>query len=157
MNKISIIIPFYNTKIEYVKQCLDSVKIQTYQNYECIIVNDCSNEQSSINFIKEYESLNKGFVFISNEKNSGCGMSRETGLKQASGNIIMFLDSDDYLEPNAFSVVNEIFTKYPNLDIFSFNFYKDNNVVEQLYDGFNTNEIIDPNINFNVIKDKQMV
>jgi teichuronic acid biosynthesis glycosyltransferase TuaG len=94
-NFISIITPCYNTKIEYLEKCLNSIKNQTYKNFECIIVNDCSTDVKTIDFIKEYIKTNKNFYLINNEKNLGCGMTRENGLKHAKGNIIMFSDSDD--------------------------------------------------------------
>jgi glycosyltransferase involved in cell wall biosynthesis len=51
-------------------------------------------------------------------------MSRDYGLKHAKGDIVMFLDADDYLDNKAFKIINDKFNEYPNLDILSFNFYR---------------------------------
>jgi len=96
--KISIIIPIYNSE-KYLSKCLDSVINQTYNNLEIILVNDGSID-NSINVMKEYARKNKRIIII-DKKNTGVSSTRNEGIKKATGDYIMFLDSDDWLEIDA--------------------------------------------------------
>ena len=89
--KFSIIIPTYNSKDE-IKRALQSIKEQTYTNYEIIVIDDCSTDGT-------YEMLqkNKDIKLIKNKINSKAGASRNRGIEQAAGEYIIFLDADDYL------------------------------------------------------------
>ncbi len=93
---ISIIIPVYNTQ-DYVLNALESVRKQTYSNYEAIIINDGSTDDSP-NRIKKYIEDKPKFHYYS-QKNGGVSNARNKGLKEAHGEYICFLDSDDILSP----------------------------------------------------------
>ena len=88
---VSIIMPSYNTE-KFIKQTIDSVIAQTYTNWELIIVDDCSTD-NSIQVINNINDL-RIKLFI-NEKNSGAAISRNKALQEAKGKWIAFLDSDD--------------------------------------------------------------
>lgn len=93
---ISIIVPVYNVE-NYLKECLNSLLNQDFDGeYEIVCVNDGSTDNSLI-ILKEYEKLNDKIVLIDQE-NKGLSGARNSGLKNAKGNYIMFLDSDDYLK-----------------------------------------------------------
>lgn len=92
--KVSVIIPFYN-RLDLLKRAVESVKNQTYKNWELILVDDCGSEK--INFPTDE------FKVIRNEKNSGPGFSRQAGLELAKGEYVAFLDSDDYFAPEFIS------------------------------------------------------
>ena len=94
--KVSIIIPVYNTQ-KYIKKCLDSVINQTYRNIEIICINDGSTDDS-INILKEYKE-NEPRIILIDKKNEGVSTARNVGLDIATGSYIMFVDSDDYVEP----------------------------------------------------------
>ena len=94
---VSMIIPVYNVR-DYLRKCLDSVAAQTYQALEVIIVNDGSPDDS-LEIILEYTAKNPHFHCFTIE-NRGQGGARNYGLEQASGEYIMYLDSDDYIAPN---------------------------------------------------------
>ena len=97
--KISIIIPVYNTQ-NYVLACLESIVAQTFRDYEVIIVNDGStdNSESLISqFITERDL--KNFILITQE-NKGLCAARNTGLSHARGEWIAFVDSDDWMGPD---------------------------------------------------------
>ena len=95
-NIISIIIPTFNQG-NYIKRCLDSIKSQTYKNYEIIIIDKYSTDNTKI-IIDEYKFLPIRFFQI---ENSGIiANSRNFGIKKANGEIIAFLDSDDYWVPS---------------------------------------------------------
>lgn len=98
----SIIIPVYNVE-PYLNKCLDSVLNQTYQKYEVIIVCDKSNDKSEEivdKYIKEHKKFKKIYA-----ENTGLARARNIGIKQITGDYILFLDSDDYLELNCLEVI----------------------------------------------------
>lgn len=95
-NKISIIVPVYNVD-KYLKQCLESIKNQSYTNFEVIMVNDGSTDDSG-KICEEY-TKDPRFILI-NQKNQGLSEARNTGLKNISGEYILFIDSDDWIEGN---------------------------------------------------------
>ncbi len=90
MVKFSIIIPVYNVE-NYIDRCLKSVSEQTYKDYEVIIINDGSTDKS-IDIAKKYP-----YKIIS-QKNQGLSAARNRGIKEAKGEYLLFLDSDDYWE-----------------------------------------------------------
>lgn len=98
MNKfeITIIIPIYNTPIECLKRCIDSVINQTCRNIQIILVNDGSDDIKVINLINEYNNLDN--ILLLNKDNGGVSSARNYGLKYATGLYIAFLDSDDYVD-----------------------------------------------------------
>ena len=88
----SIVVPIYNTQ-EYIKECLDSVLQQTFSNYECILIDDGSTD-NSYTICNEYASLNSKIKLIQ-QNNMGVSIARNTGIIAAKGDFIVFLDSDD--------------------------------------------------------------
>lgn len=92
--KFSIIIPVYNSE-KYIDRCLKSVLTQTYDNYEIIIINDGSTDNSE-KILKKYET-NKSIKIIT-QTNHGVSYSRNIGIKESTGDYILFLDSDDFYE-----------------------------------------------------------
>lgn len=92
MKKISIIIPVYNTE-KYIERCLNSVINQKYENKEIIVINDGSTDRSE-------EKINKYINKITyiKKENSGLSDTRNVGIEKATGEYIMFIDSDDYIE-----------------------------------------------------------
>ena len=95
--KISIVIPVYNTS-KYLKQCIGSILNQTYKNLEIIIVNDGSKD-NSLSIIKEFKNQDKRIIVV-DKKNGGLSSARNAGIKIASGEYILNVDSDDWIEPN---------------------------------------------------------
>lgn len=91
--KMTIIIPVYNIK-ELLEQCIESVIEQTYDNKEVILVDDGSTDGSS-EICDSYGERND-FIRVIHQKNKGLSGARNTGIKVATGDYIMFLDSDDY-------------------------------------------------------------
>ena len=94
--KISIIVPIYNTE-KYLKQCLDSIINQTYQNLEIICINDGSTD-NSLDTLKTYIKKDSRIKLI-DQKNQGLSNVRNQGLKKATGEYISFVDSDDEIKP----------------------------------------------------------
>ena len=96
-NLISIIVPIYNTE-KYLVRCLDSLINQTYKNIEILCINDGSTD-NSLNILNEYATKDKRIIVI-NQTNSGAATARNNGLDNATGQFLMFCDSDDYYEPD---------------------------------------------------------
>lgn len=96
----SIIVPVYNCEI-YIEQCIQSVLNQDFQDYEIILINDAS-EDNSKQICNKYEK-NKKVTVIHNKQNSGVSYSRNIGITCAKGEYIIFLDSDDNWNPNILS------------------------------------------------------
>jgi len=97
MIKYSFIVPVYNTE-KYLKKCLDSLVGQTFKDFEIIIVNDGSTD-NSMDIILKYQKKYKNIIII-DQKNAGLSMARNNGVKKASGKYLIFIDSDDYVEKN---------------------------------------------------------
>lgn len=97
MEKISIIVPIYNLE-KYVAKCIDSIINQTYKNIEVILVDDGSLD-NSLKVCKKYEKVDDRIIVI-HQKNSGVSVARNTGLKKATGQWVMFIDPDDYIVEN---------------------------------------------------------
>ena len=94
---ISIIVPIYNDE-SYLKECLESIKQQTYPHFECIMVNDGSTD-SSVRIAEEYLSDSR-FRLI-NQNNKGLAFARNTGIRciKDSSSFVSFVDSYDYVHP----------------------------------------------------------
>ena len=93
---VSIIMPSYNTA-KYIEESIKTVLNQTYTNWELIIVDDCSTDDTDL-IIKPYLE-DKRIKYLKNEKNSGAAVSRNYALREAQGKWIAFLDSDDLWHP----------------------------------------------------------
>lgn len=93
---VSIIMPSYNTG-KFIRATIESVLAQTYSNWELILVDDCSTDDTD-DIVKAYLS-DQRIRYIKNETNSGAAVSRNRALREAKGKWIAFLDSDDLWEP----------------------------------------------------------
>ena len=94
--KISIIVPVYNTE-KYLRPCLDSILSQTYKDFEAILVDDGSKDQSGA-ICDEYSQRDPRFVVV-HKHNEGVAKARITGFEHSQGEMITFIDSDDYVSP----------------------------------------------------------
>lgn len=102
MPKISIIIPVYGVE-KYIERCCVSVFEQTYRDFEVIFINDCTKDNSELillEVMKRYQHLNITTQIIRHEVNKGISAARETGLNAATGEYILYIDSDDYIDTN---------------------------------------------------------
>lgn len=114
MNLVSIIIPVYNQE-KYLAETLQSVINQTYSNWECILVNDGSVD-NSIAIINDYLAQDQRFHFI-NSENKGVSNARNLALKQVNGDFILFLDGDDLIHPEKIQIALSNFEENTNLSI----------------------------------------
>ncbi len=98
MPKISIIIPVYKVE-KQLPRCLNSLRSQTFTDFEAILIDDCSPDNSGT-ICEEYAKQDARFIVIRAEKNGGASVARNLGLKKAKGEYISFVDSDDYVAPD---------------------------------------------------------
>ena len=117
---VSIIMPSYNTA-KYITNSIESVLNQTYKNWELIIIDDCSTDNTD-EIIKNYNSEDR-IKYIKNEKNSGAAVSRNRGLREAKGKWIAFLDSDDLWCPT--KLEKQILFMKENNYYFSYTAYRE--------------------------------
>lgn len=130
MIKISVIIPVYNSE-NYLKACIDSGLNQTFgdNNYELIIINDCSTDKSST-ILKKFNKKDN-IKILNNLYNKGVSYSRNLGIKQARGKYIIFLDADDMLTKNALKDMYDLAElEQADLLISNFNVLKEQSLKE---------------------------
>ena len=105
--KVSILVPIYGVE-KYIERCVRSLLEQSFTDIEYIFVNDCTKDSSMVilnKLIKEYEEKKGSIKIINHEKNGGLAASRITALKNATGEFITFVDSDDYLPIHAIGIL----------------------------------------------------
>jgi len=115
---VTIAIPLYN-KEQYIERCFNSVAKQIYKNIECIIVEDCSTDNSMKiveQLIVNYTGPIK-FILIKHEQNEGLSVSRNTGIFNSKGDYIFFLDADDEITEICISSLVALVEKYPGVDM----------------------------------------
>lgn len=100
---ISIIVPIYNVE-NYLRQCLDSIVSQTYQNFECLLINDGSPDNSE-DICREYVAKDARFRYFEKE-NGGVASARNLGIKRSEGAYITFIDSDDWVDSDYLEVLH---------------------------------------------------
>lgn len=114
--KVSVVIPVYNTE-KYLRACLSSLVNQTYSNIEIIIINDGSSDDSGL-ICEEYSKSDERITFIDKD-NEGVSVARNIGITLAKGEWIHFLDSDDFLDLDAFEKLINIASN-TNCDVIQF-------------------------------------
>ena len=124
---VSVIIPVYNPG-DCLEKCINSLLTQTYKKLEIILVNDASSDGSDIICKKFAESSNL-FKYIEHKENKGQTITRNDGVAVAEGEWLIFLDSDDYFEPDALSFLVEASEKYKSEIVLSnYKTVKDNGI-----------------------------
>lgn len=116
---VSVIVPVYNVE-RYLRKCLDSLKDQTLQDIEFICVNDGSTDRS-LDILEEYALSDSRFKILS-KSNGGYGQALNTGIKQAEGEYIGFVESDDFCKPAMFERLSEV-ARMNDLDIVRSSYY----------------------------------
>ena len=107
--KFSVVIPMYNAE-RCIRRCIDSVISQTYQDYEIIIVDDGSNDNSN-NVVRQY---NDNRIHLITQSNDGVSAARNKGIKNCKGKYICFLDADDEWMSNHLDTINSLINEFPN-------------------------------------------
>lgn len=128
---VSVIIPVYNTE-KYFDKMMGSLWNQSLRNIEIIIVNDCSTGDINTQ-IGDYLKLDPRISFFQTSKNSGVGGARNLGMEHATGEYVMFLDSDDWIDLNTLEEMYKA-AKREKADVVNCGFYRDYNNGEKKWD-----------------------
>jgi glycosyltransferase involved in cell wall biosynthesis len=138
----SIVVPIYNVE-QYICQCIDSVLLQTYQDFELILVDDGSPDKCPA-ICDEYARRCENTRVI-HQKNAGLSAARNAGLRVAKGNYVLFLDSDDYwLDTSALQDLSVIVSSGADVIVFPFTkYYEKNNKLHPLRNGdFDSSRVV---------------
>lgn len=148
---ISIIIPVYNAEA-YIHKCVESILNQSYKSFEIILINDGSTDNSG-SICDEYAKKDNRII-VQHKVNGGVSSARNKGIDMASGEYILFVDSDDWIEPNAleillthinmnnsdviiFSLVTDLFSNDKLIKSYTKGFYKKHEIsVQELRSNF---------------------
>ncbi|AYO58568.1 hypothetical protein CO230_10855 [Chryseobacterium sp. 6424] len=121
---ITIIVPIYNTE-QFLNHCIESIYLQTYKNWECLLIDDCSTDNSA-KIAKEWCNTDARFKLLSTGTNSGVSRARNLAIRNANGDFVNFIDSDDWVGPTFLQdylyhtpskyklVVQDLIKKFPN-------------------------------------------
>lgn len=120
--KFSVIIPVYNVK-NYLSKCVNSVLNQTYNDFEIILIDDGSTDGSS-ELCDKYNRDNSQ-VHVFHQKNQGVASARNLGIEQASGDYILFLDSDDWIDPKTIEYIKKCIDNWKQIDVIIFSYAKE--------------------------------
>lgn len=111
--KFSIVIPLYN-KQRYIRQAIESVLAQTFQDFELLVVNDASTDGS-----RELAQSFGRIKLIDHSRNKGLSASRNTGIQNAQAPFVVFLDADDYWEPGFLEEISKLTEAFPQASLFA--------------------------------------
>ena len=155
--KISIIIPVYNVE-KYLRECLDSCINQTLEDIEIICVDDASPD-NSFKILKEYQQKDSRIKILRHEINKNLGAARNTGLANATGEYVWFVDSDDYIDTKACQILYDAIKEF-DVDMLCFSALKFVDAYGKrkfIYDayyhqGIQINKVYHPKTNWGKIK-----
>lgn len=148
--KYSFIVPVYNVD-KYLSTCMESIINQTFKSWEIILINDKSTDKS-LNICKSYSLKHNNIITIENNNNVGLAETRNIGLNHASGEWIIFIDSDDYIKDKNFLEVLDKKTTNADTVFYGYTIFKDktNEIIKSKYNNIskintfnNISEIID--------------
>lgn len=112
---VTVIVPTYNRR-EWIGICLDSIKAQTYQHIETLVIDDGSSDGTA-EFLRSDPRYSFARLHVQ-KKNGGASVARNTGIGMAQGELIVFIDSDDALLPNHVETAVRVFRDHPNTGLF---------------------------------------
>jgi len=131
-HKVSVVITYYN-KGRFLYNALGSLNKQTINNFETILVNDCSNDRESQMVWREISNSNfyqNKLVLYDLDKNYGASFAKNVGVRNASGDIIALLDADDVMPPTAIENIYEAFQKHRDASVIFGNYSHNNQTVD---------------------------
>ncbi|MBP3635679.1 MAG: glycosyltransferase [Bacilli bacterium] len=138
--KFSLIVPVYNVE-KYLDKCLNSIFSNDYKNYEVIIVNDGSKDNSE-EIINKYIEMHDNIIYVK-QKNQGLSAARNEGVKRSTGDYIVFIDSDDYIECDFLKIISSNLNDKPDLLRYQVREVYENKIENIYEDGFDLTNGID--------------
>ena len=154
---VSVIIPVYNTE-KYLPKCLDSILNQTYKNFEVLCIDDASSDKS-LEILKQYKRKDNRVKVFTHDINKHQGGARNTGLNNAKGHYVWFVDSDDYVDEDSLNFLINKMEELRNVDVLCFDadaFVEERGVEESYAEGCIKRKW-DKNIVISIPKDEKMV
>jgi glycosyltransferase involved in cell wall biosynthesis len=151
--KLSIITPFYNTPIPYFRNYFQSLLSQSFQNFEVLLINDCSTDDDVLSLANTVAIKDSRFKIINLSENKRTYLARCEGLKNVTGNYVTFLDSDDYITKDYYFELINLLESDKSLDFVEGrirNFWVKQNFLEEIREYF-TKEVVLNSRNFNII------
>ncbi|WP_158824942.1 glycosyltransferase family 2 protein [Mucilaginibacter lacusdianchii] len=118
MPKVTIIVPTYN-RADLIGETLNSVRQQLYTDWECVIADDHSTDDTA-GIVEQYSNTDKRFKYFLNQRTKGAQGARNTGIDKATGEFVVFLDSDDLLADNCLLNRIAFVEQHPDLDFYCF-------------------------------------
>lgn len=109
MEKVSVIVPVYNGE-KHLRQCVESIMTQDYQNLEILLINDGSTDGTAL-LCEQLRYQDSRVRVVHKVKNEGLGAARNTSLEVATGDYIVFVDADDWIDPNHVSDLHDLLTR----------------------------------------------
>lgn len=142
MHKLSIIIPVYGVE-DYLPGCLDSVYSQVTEECQVILVDDGSPDRCG-DICEQYKAQYPDCTMVIHQENTGLGGARNTGIKAADGEYLMFIDSDDTITPDAVSTILDAINKHgADITVFPLNSVaEDGSLISVHVDPFETNKLL---------------
>ncbi len=129
---ISIILPVYNTNLDYLRVCIDSVIGQSYTNWQLCITDDASTSQPTIDLLQSYDNKEPRINLKTRKENGHISVASNDSISRAEGDFIALLDHDDYLWPNALFEVVKLLQEQPEADLI----YSDEDKIDSDSDKF---------------------
>ena len=140
MPKISVIVPVYNVE-KYLHRCIDSILAQTFTDFELLLIDDGSKDNSGA-ICDEYAARDSR-VQVFHKENGGVSSARNLGLDNAQGEWITFVDSDDWIEPILIESCVAVIRKKHNIDVIRYGYYEEESLNKQIIRcSSNENDII---------------
>lgn len=140
MPKISVIVPVYNTE-NYLHRCIDSILVQTFTDFELLLIDDGSKDNSGV-ICDEYAAKDAR-IRVFHKENGGVSSARNLGLDNARGEWISFVDSDDWIEPILIESCIGVISETHNIDIIRYGYYEEESLNKQIIRcSSNENDII---------------
>ena len=132
MVRFSIIIPLYN-KAPYIKKALDSIVSQTFTDWECIIVDDGSTDNSAAVCEEFFVHRTPYTIHLVRQPNSGVASARNKGVAASKGEYLCFLDADDWWEPTFLEEMDKFIREYPDAGLYGCDYYYVKNGKKKIY------------------------
>lgn len=129
---VSVVVPVYNVE-KYIERCVKSILNQSYKNIEIVLVDDGSTDKSSR--IIDNIAKNEDNVVVVHKKNSGVSSARNVGIDTSSGDYIMFVDGDDWVEVDYISCFLDVLIDTNSVIAMNTNYFYDNGVCKKDFDG----------------------
>ena len=132
MVKFSVIVPLYN-KAPYVRKALDSIVSQSFTDWECIIVDDGSTDNSAA-VCEEYTIHHTPYtIHLLRQPNSGVAAARNNGVAKSKGEYVCFLDADDWWEPTFLEEMSQLIDAYPDAGLYGCDYFYVKNGKKKIY------------------------